>query len=186
MDKEWIGVDFDGTLAKYTSWKGADHAGEPIKKMVDRVKRWLKAGKDVRIFTARVTGPDKDVARKTINDFCQEQFGQKLKITATKDQHMTELWDDRAVEVEKNTGEVAESVVAALLEDGEFSPEEMSAESRGGFTVGQLVQVDVGNFGKHTGRITRFYMGQKGWRADVAVEGFPVSNAPLTRLSPVK
>ena len=28
--KEWLGVDFDGTLAKYDGWQGHTHLGEPI------------------------------------------------------------------------------------------------------------------------------------------------------------
>jgi hypothetical protein len=35
----WIGVDLDATLAKYDGWKSADHIGEPIPAMVDRVSR---------------------------------------------------------------------------------------------------------------------------------------------------
>jgi hypothetical protein len=50
----WIGVDLDGTMAYYDGWKGADHIGEPIPAMVERVKRWLAEGREVRIFTARV------------------------------------------------------------------------------------------------------------------------------------
>lgn len=47
----WIAVDFDGTLAH-----GHDiyKPGAPIALMVDRVKTWLAAGREVRIFTARV------------------------------------------------------------------------------------------------------------------------------------
>lgn len=40
----WIGVDLDGTLAHYDGWKGADHIGEPIPAMVERVKQWLSEG----------------------------------------------------------------------------------------------------------------------------------------------
>jgi len=41
----WIGVDLDGTLAHYEGFKGAQHIGEPISPMVERVKRWLAEGK---------------------------------------------------------------------------------------------------------------------------------------------
>ena len=54
MTNGWIGVDLDGTLAYYDQWRGALHIGEPIPLMLERVKRWLDEGKDVRIFTARV------------------------------------------------------------------------------------------------------------------------------------
>ncbi len=51
----WIGVDLDGTLAQYDGWKGPDNIGDPIPLMVGRVKEWLEAGHEVRVFTARVS-----------------------------------------------------------------------------------------------------------------------------------
>ena len=53
----WIGVDLDGTLARYEQYEGPMSIGEPIPEMVDRVKAWLAAGREVRIFTARVSDP---------------------------------------------------------------------------------------------------------------------------------
>lgn len=50
----WIGVDFDGTLAHYDGWKHTGHAGAPVERMKLRVTEWLRAGKEVRIFTARI------------------------------------------------------------------------------------------------------------------------------------
>ena len=125
----WIGVDFDGTLAKYGTWAGAAHCGEPIAPMVERVKRWLSEGRTVRIFTARVhpldrcvmpdevftvaVGPGTIVHRldeaklavMSIRAWCREHIGQVLPITNVKDYGMIELWDDRAVQVRPNTGE---------------------------------------------------------------------------------
>lgn len=76
--------------------------------MLLRVRRWLMAGKDVRIFTARV-GPRADnsetvITREAIEKWCLEHLGTVLPITATKDFSMVELWDDRCVQVETNTG----------------------------------------------------------------------------------
>ena len=115
----WIAVDFDGTLATYGTWLGADHMGEPIGPMVDRVKRWLAEGREVRIFTARVgtsgrpngAGQSDDEAfaaqqRLQIQAWCRQHIGRELQVTATKDFGMVELWDDRAVQVRMNTGEV--------------------------------------------------------------------------------
>ncbi len=110
----WIGVDLDGTLAMYKRGE-YDHAkvGEPIPLMVNRVKEWLKAGLDVRIFTARVWSDGSSPrnlevshARIAINEWCLEQFGQTLPITCQKDYGMIALWDDRAVSVRTNTGEI--------------------------------------------------------------------------------
>jgi hypothetical protein len=113
----WIGVDFDGTLAKYDGWNGGV-LGEPVPAMIERVKRWLGEGREVRIFTARVgaTGLTSDVGgvdgdefakaqRMQIQDWCEKHVGQRLAVTATKDFAMLELWDDRAVQVIPNTGQ---------------------------------------------------------------------------------
>lgn len=54
----WIGVDLDGTLAEYGSRNGANDIGNPVPKMLARVKKWLSEGKDVRIFTARACIPE--------------------------------------------------------------------------------------------------------------------------------
>lgn len=54
MGKGWYGFDLDGTLAKYDGWKGIDHIGEPVKPMVDLIKRMHDEGKVVKIMTARV------------------------------------------------------------------------------------------------------------------------------------
>lgn len=102
MSKGWIGVDLDGTLAHYDGWKGIDHIGEPIPRMVERVKAWMAEGKDVRIFTARVSQPE---AEGPIIEWCVKHFGFGLRITNVKDMAMIELWDDRCVQVIANTGE---------------------------------------------------------------------------------
>lgn len=94
----WIGVDLDGTMAHYDGFKGDDHVGEPIQPMIDRVKQWIAAGKDVRIFTARKPHP-------AIRKFSKDNFGKILPITNLKDHKMQALYDDRAVGVRRNKGE---------------------------------------------------------------------------------
>lgn len=103
----WIGVDLDGTLAHYEGWKGIDHIGEPIPAMVERVKQWLEEGQTVKIFTARISGASGDELTaivEPIAKFCLANFGQMLDVTCFKDFGMIELWDDRCVQVEPNTG----------------------------------------------------------------------------------
>lgn len=117
----WIAVDLDGTLAMYDGWKGIEHIGEPVPAMLTRVRRWVAEGRDVRIFTARVDGGEvalamgdgngvhhRDVAavRSHIEAWCEKHVGKVLPITNVKDYGMDELWDDRAVQVEANTGRV--------------------------------------------------------------------------------
>lgn len=100
----WIGVDLDGTIAHYDGWKGVEHIGKPIPKMVERVKQWLKDGISVKIFTARVChDPDGEILRH-IEAWCQEHLGQILPVTNQKDFAMVELWDDRAIQIIPNTG----------------------------------------------------------------------------------
>ena len=108
--KGWIGVDLDGTLAKYGDWQGELHIGEPIPAMVERIKNWLRCGIEVRIFTARVNAAGRqdvpvEVGRSSIEDYTELLFGVRLKVTNEKDFGMIELWDDRAIRVRANTGE---------------------------------------------------------------------------------
>jgi len=125
----WIAVDLDGTLARYDGWRGEDHIGEPIVPMVARVKDWLREGRDVRIFTARVDGGEvamamgnpagerfRDVTRVRgfIEAWCEKHLGRVLPVTNRKDYGMIELWDDRCVQVIPNTGLRADEVAAAL------------------------------------------------------------------------
>jgi hypothetical protein len=56
---ECVAVDLDGTLAKDSGWKGPEHIGEPVKPMLDLVKKLLDDGEDVVIFTARVHDGEK-------------------------------------------------------------------------------------------------------------------------------
>lgn len=99
----WIGVDLDGTLAEYGGWNGVHHIGKPIPAMLARVKDWLAQGVDVRIFTARVCDGLEET-REFIRAWCWEHVGQELPITNAKDYAMVELWDDRCIQVEINTG----------------------------------------------------------------------------------
>jgi hypothetical protein len=114
----WIGVDLDGTLAFYDGWTKWDEFGPPIPAMVERVKGWLHDGIEVRVFTARVSIGEGVVSKcyksgqcftnrqmkDAISAWCQRHIGERLEVTCIKDMHMIELWDDRAVGVEANTG----------------------------------------------------------------------------------
>ncbi len=104
----WIGVDLDGTLAHYDGWKGIEHIGDPVPAMIERVRGWLAEGREVRIFTARVTKRE-DYSHLTAKGYIRAWLMQNglpfgMPITNVKDYGMIELWDDRAVQVEINTG----------------------------------------------------------------------------------
>ena len=99
--EEWIGVDLDGTLARYNGWEGIDHIGEPLLPMVTKIKEWIAAGKTVKIFTARASDPK---SIPYIKKWLKDNDMGDLEITNIKDHGMIELWDDRAVRVLQNTG----------------------------------------------------------------------------------
>lgn len=145
----------DGTLAHYEHWVDAEHVGAPIPKMVERVKTWLEAGIDVRIFTARVyplytvlpndnmdqlLGKFEEVTPRhteaahavyAIQVWCQENLGKVLPITCVKDYGMLELWDDRATQVIKNTGSSLQEEYDLIVESITKSTKEAHAVSQG-------------------------------------------------------
>ena len=129
----WIGVDWDGCLVEYDHWRGPGHVGSRVAAMVKRVQGWLLEGRDVRILTARVgqsgdwlrvvdgnlvarDGHDPRATdihdgpafaaqqREMIQAWCVKVFGVRLPVTATKNYGLKELWDDRAIQVHRNTG----------------------------------------------------------------------------------
>jgi len=105
--KGWIGVDLDGTLATYDGWVSETHIGQPIMVMVNRVQAWRAQGYGVKIVTARVASRDPHelaVVRSAIERWCMEHIGEAIPTTCCKDYAMIELWDDRCVQVERNTG----------------------------------------------------------------------------------
>ncbi len=120
----WYGFGLDGTLAEYDGWKGIDHIGEPVKPMVDLIRRMHDEGKVVKIITARVaprrledgtigeqfTWMSRDpwsdptakyTATQYIQDWCEEtaQLGFIPEIVYQKDHLMLELYDDRVKHV---------------------------------------------------------------------------------------
>lgn len=102
----WIGVDLDGTLAQYDGWKGIEHIGEPVMPMLLRVRQWVSMGKHVKIFTARVScsDPERTEAITHIHRWLEAHGLPRLDVTNVKDFGMIELYDDRCVQVEHNTG----------------------------------------------------------------------------------
>lgn len=111
MSKAWVGFDLDGTLAFYDGYKGPEHVGEPIEAIVDYAKRLIAAGVEIKIVTARAATwlwlENEEEAERgivAIRNWCYEQFGQYLEVTAEKDFNMLYLVDDRAFRVETNTG----------------------------------------------------------------------------------
>lgn len=100
----WIGVDLDGTLAKYDGWMGIEHVGDPVPPMLERVKSWVNSGTTVKIFTARCYHCPEAIP--FIQDWLEKHGLPRLEVTNVKDHGMIQLWDDRCYRVKMNTGEI--------------------------------------------------------------------------------
>jgi hypothetical protein len=135
-DEGWIGVDLDGTLAKHTGWKGITHIGDPIPAMVARVRRWVGRGKKVKIFTARA---DDEKGVNAIKAWLKKHELPDLEVTNLKDQKMIEFWDDKAVQVRKNTGQrVGEAIIGKDIPPPHMNLDddaELEIAARAGFTA---------------------------------------------------
>ena len=80
--KGWYGFDLDGTLAVYDKWKGIDHIGEPVKHMVDLIRKMHDEGKVVKILTARVA--PRANAETRPNPHCSGEISSPLPDYANK------------------------------------------------------------------------------------------------------
>ncbi len=101
LPKIWTGVDLDGTLAYNDRMSSPEEVGEPIPEMLKLVKKMIAHGIRVKIFTARATDSEQfPIIRKWLKDNDLPE----LEITNVKDYCMQRLYDDRCIQVEKNTG----------------------------------------------------------------------------------
>ena len=100
-NRPWIGVDLDGTLAEDGPWVDANHIGQPVEPMMNRVKAWIARGITVKIVTARAGVPN---GIPPVKAWIEKQGLPDLEVTNQKDFNMIELWDDRAIQVIPNTG----------------------------------------------------------------------------------
>lgn len=123
LDGYYYAVDLDACLM-YHEDEELLGFGPPIPEMLERVKDWLAAGHEVRIFTARAfaweSSREYDLRARLywsdiypIETWCIEHIGQALTVTCMKAPHLIELWDDRAVGVEKNTGKARTGTVTS-------------------------------------------------------------------------
>ncbi|MCD4742966.1 MAG: hypothetical protein K8R67_10880 [Desulfobacteraceae bacterium] len=102
-EKGWIGVDLDGTLAWHDANTPMISIGEPVPLMLKRVKHMVKQGYRVKIFTARAQDSEQILM---IRKWLKKNGLPALEITNIKDYNMIKLFDDRAVQVERNTGKL--------------------------------------------------------------------------------
>lgn len=131
--KGWVGVDLDGTLAKYDKWRGEDHIGDPIPTMVERVKTWLAEGQEILIMTARASSTGRTAERQRqnvalIRAWCKKHLGQELGVTSDKDFGMVALYDDRAYRVVGNTGQLVEELMNNVDQENLVQASKLEAE----------------------------------------------------------
>lgn len=135
--KKWLAVDLDGTLAHYDGWKGIGSIGDPIKNIAEAIKSRKEAGWGVAIFTARVSDPaEREAAEESIWAWADHHNIEIDGITCIKHKHFVEFWDDRAIQVIKNTGEFVINVKG----DGSHIHEMVVAQ--GVENCGRFVKVD--------------------------------------------
>ena len=108
--RNWIGVEIDGVLAKYTD---DEQIGVPIKNMIDNVKHTIHTGYiDVKILTRRTSPEEREIHGEDyilsqiqyIQDFCKKNIGVILPITSHIDKSCTVIWDAKVNQVILNRG----------------------------------------------------------------------------------
>jgi len=103
MKEGWIGVDLDGTLAYTDPRFSMSVIGAPVPKMVNLVIQLSIEGFRVKIFTARASDAKQiPLIHKWLKDNGLPEF----EVTNIKDFEMIRLYDDRAIQVIPNTGEL--------------------------------------------------------------------------------
>jgi hypothetical protein len=101
LPRLWTGVDLDGTLARDNGFSGMDRIGEPVPAILALVRKMLNNGIRIKIFTARAGDPEQI---PIIRQWLKDNNLPDLEITNTKDYQMQRLYDDRCIQVERNTG----------------------------------------------------------------------------------
>jgi hypothetical protein len=100
---EAYGVDLDGTLAEYHGWTGDRSVGKAIPKMLSKVKQWIEEGTRVVIFTARAEDPENI---PPIVEWLEYNGIGGLEITNMKTPDISRIYDDRAIQVKRNEGDI--------------------------------------------------------------------------------
>lgn len=105
VQRGWIGIDLDGTLAICDSILNMSQIGSPVPKMINFVKGLIEKKHRVKIFTARASDPDQV---QLVKKWLKENSLPDMEITNIKDFGMIVLYDDRAIQVITNTGDIVD------------------------------------------------------------------------------
>jgi hypothetical protein len=112
----WIGFDLDGTIAtKYSGPFNPRIIGEPIPSMISLIQEYIREGKEVKIVTARVSTDgtlislyNAIIGQYIIQAWCKKHIGQTLDVISAKDFKMRLLYDDLAIQVKTDSGELVQ------------------------------------------------------------------------------
>jgi hypothetical protein len=107
----WTGVDLDGTLAHWDKGGTSHGIGKPVPRMLSFVQRMVESGVRVKIFTARAGDKSQ---RLLIRKWLRSNGLPQLEISNIKDYGMQRLYDDRSIQVERNTGRIISDLNSSL------------------------------------------------------------------------
>ena len=105
--QHWVAMDLDGTLAYYDYWRGYKHIGKIIPKakklLLEEIENGIKNNYIVKIFSARACVPEH---KQYVEQWLKDNGLPELEVTNIKDHGMRRLYDDRAIQIKRNTGEI--------------------------------------------------------------------------------
>lgn len=107
-ENDYIGIDFDATLAHRKSGDSNRVLGEPIPQMLERVKSYVNNNIRVKIFTARAAHTGKALVSQLylLRNWMHKYGLPELEISNVKCDKLRLLIDDKACRCEKNTGNI--------------------------------------------------------------------------------
>src|SRR6266567_1141229 len=102
--KQWVGVDLDGTLSRTDNpghFFPPYPLGEPIPEMIAMVQSLLQGGVTVKIFSARACEPE---SVPIVQAWAEKHGLGRLEVTNQKDYYLIRFYDDRAIQMLPNQG----------------------------------------------------------------------------------
>jgi hypothetical protein len=109
-----IAFDLDGTLALRQEPFNPYSVGEPVEAILDLALKAIRDGKRTLCFTARASSKDPKM-HSTVRKWLDDHGLEKMKITNIKDPTITRFYDDRAIGVVPDKGELLTKVAAEMV-----------------------------------------------------------------------